>query len=353
MELSLNEEQYQIHHRVNTFVQHDPAASDFRLERMPIMQHTILPGMASTGLLALAIPPQYGGIGGDLVSLGLAAEELETHDTAPREVLTAHTAMCGLSLLQWGDQEQKTRFLTPQSSGSRIGTAAFDIPAEDAVGLSTSFTARRLTDGNDTVYLLDGSQPDVRLASVADHILVLARLTDTGRMSVFIIERELTGVDAGERATAGCGAAIPLRGPLNLAQVHVHESRRLGAEGDGAAIVAHALNAARYTIAAGAIGIVKRCINHSLTCIDQHPEKKATHARFSPMIAQMFRRTEMARRMLNDAWQKDQGDDDRSRTLALAHWFATTAAYDSLADATQILSSCTHDMQPATMRGYA
>ena len=107
------------------------------------------------------------------------------------------------------------------------------------------------------------------------------------------------------------------------------------------------VNAGRFTLTAGAIGIVKRCVNHSLACIDQQKDRSHNYARFSPMVAGMFRRIDMARRMLNEATQAGRLDAAMSRALSLAHWFATTAAHDSLADATQIESVCMRYAEPA------
>jgi len=107
MEQQLNEEHLQIHRKIHAFTQSNLTSSAQGLDRQRVMHRDLLPAMASTGLLAISIPPQYGGAGGDAISLALAAEELEEFDTAPRVVLTAHTAMCGLSVLRWGNEAQK------------------------------------------------------------------------------------------------------------------------------------------------------------------------------------------------------------------------------------------------------
>jgi glutaryl-CoA dehydrogenase (non-decarboxylating) len=252
--------------------------------------------------------------------------------------------MCGLSLLRWGSEAQKSRFLMPQADGSRVGTAAIDVSDEETVGYSTPFIARKVHSQDGISYVLDGNMSGVRLAMVADHFLVVARSVSTEQMTAFIVERGQAGVVVDD---APAGDAIPLFGDFTLNGVHMPESHRLGAEGEGEAIGRFAVNAGRFAITAGAIGIVKRCINHSLACIDQQKDRNDNYARFSPMVAGMFRRVEMARRMLNEAIQTDRLDAEMSRSLSLAHWFATTAAQDSMADATQIESVCARYAAPA------
>src|SRR5258708_2313059 len=81
--------------------------------------------MAEIGLLGICLPEKYGGAGMDYISLGIASEELERADTAPRTVLSVHMGLNSLTLLQWANEEQKKRILTPQAKGAKI--AAFGL----------------------------------------------------------------------------------------------------------------------------------------------------------------------------------------------------------------------------------
>ena len=83
---------------------------------------SLLPGMARLGLLGLCIPSRHGGFDFDYISLGLACEELEYGDTSLRVILSVHLALHGLTLLSWGSEEQKERWLKPQARGEKIAT---------------------------------------------------------------------------------------------------------------------------------------------------------------------------------------------------------------------------------------
>src|SRR5437870_10510470 len=80
----------------------------------------ILGGMAKLGLLGISVPQEYGGAGMDYVCLGLASEELEYVDTSLRVIMSVHAGLNCLTLLTWGSEEQKRRYLVPQAQGSKI-----------------------------------------------------------------------------------------------------------------------------------------------------------------------------------------------------------------------------------------
>ena len=83
---------------------------------------SLLPRMAKLGLLGLCTPSRHGGFDFDYISLGLACEELEYGDTSLRVILSVHLALHGLTLLSWGSEAQKERWLRPQARGEKIAT---------------------------------------------------------------------------------------------------------------------------------------------------------------------------------------------------------------------------------------
>src|SRR5262249_31132093 len=126
--------------------------------------------MASLGLLGISVPPEYGGAGMDYISLGLASEELEYVDTSLRVIMSVHAGLNCLSLLTWGNESQKHRYLVPQAEGKKIATYGLTEPGagSDVRGIQT--TAVRKGDR----YLLTGEKMWISLADVADHFLVFA-----------------------------------------------------------------------------------------------------------------------------------------------------------------------------------
>src|SRR4249919_1355224 len=131
--------------------------------------------MAELGFLGAPIPEAYGGAGMDYISFALLCEELERADTAFRVVQSVHVGLNSLTLLQWGTEAQRQRYLMPQARGEKLATFGLTEPGvgTDAGALQT--TARREGDR----YLLNGQKIWISLADLADHFLVFASVDRT------------------------------------------------------------------------------------------------------------------------------------------------------------------------------
>src|ERR1700676_2607168 len=130
----------------------------------------ILGGMAKLGLLGVSVPPEYGGAGMDYICLGLASEELEYVDTSLRVIMSVHAGLNCLTLLTWGSEEQKRRYLVPQAQGTKIAGYGLTEPSagSDARGIQTTAIKKG------SRYLITGEKTWISLANVADHFLVFA-----------------------------------------------------------------------------------------------------------------------------------------------------------------------------------
>src|SRR5215218_5882692 len=163
MDFSLNEEQLQARKMVRDFAQKEVIPVIAEWDRKEEMNPTFLPRMAELGILGICIPVRYGGQGFDYITLGLVCEELERADTTLRVVMSVHVGLNSLSLLQWGTEEQKQRFLTPQARGEKY--AAFGLTESGAGSdvAAMNSTARRVGDK----YILNGEKMWISLASKA------------------------------------------------------------------------------------------------------------------------------------------------------------------------------------------
>src|SRR6266568_4821566 len=77
---------------------------------------------------ARAFAERYGGAGMDYIAFALLCEEMERADTAFRVILSVHTGLNSLTLLQWGSEEQKERYLVPQARGEKLATFGLTEP---------------------------------------------------------------------------------------------------------------------------------------------------------------------------------------------------------------------------------
>ncbi len=135
MDFSLSQEQQMTRKMVRDFAQKEiaPVIKEYDRKQEPIP--FMLRRMGELGILGLPFPVRYGGQGMDFVSWGLACEELEAVDTHLRVVMSVHTGLCGMTLFQWGTEEQKQQFLIPLAREKRSAAAPLRNPAWDRMWL--------------------------------------------------------------------------------------------------------------------------------------------------------------------------------------------------------------------------
>jgi glutaryl-CoA dehydrogenase (non-decarboxylating) len=301
----------------------------------------ILGGMAKLGLLGVSVPQEYGGAGMDYISLGIASEELEYLDTSLRVIMSVHAGLNCLTLLSWGTEDQKQRYLVPQAQGKAISGYGLTEPSagSDARGIQTTATKKG------DRYVLNGEKSWISLADVADNFLVIAwtdlekkKKGDPSGMTAFIVERRFKGFSSGPMKEKW-GILAGNTGFFKMDDVEVPEENVLGRPGEGFKIAMFALDQGRFTVAAGATGLIRACRD---ACVKYAKERKTfgveigQHQLVKEMIAQMESDYQSARLLwLRSGWLKNNGTRN-TRETGLAKWFATVASERAAGDAVQI-----------------
>jgi glutaryl-CoA dehydrogenase (non-decarboxylating) len=301
----------------------------------------VLGGMAKLGLLGISVPVEYGGAGMDYICLGLASEELEYVDTSLRVIMSVHAGLNCLSLLTWGTEEQKQRYLVPQAQGKKIAGYGLTEPGAGSDARAIQTTAIK----KGSRYVLAGEKSWISLANVADHFLVVAwtdlekkKQRDTSGLTAFIVERTFKGFSSGPMKEKW-GILAGDTGYFKLEDVEVPEENVLGRVGEGFKIAMFALDQGRFTVAAGATGLIRACRDAS---VKYAKERKAfgveigQHQLVKEMLAQMESDYQAARLLwLRAGWLKNTGHRN-TRETGLAKWFATVASERAAGDAVQI-----------------
>src|SRR5262245_62873625 len=127
--LDLTEEQQLLEQSVREWGARAVAPRIHDLDRAHQFDRGLLPQMADLGLLGICVPQKYGGAGMDYLALGIASEELEYLDTSLRVILSVHVGLNSLTLLSWGTEDQKNRYLVPQAQGKKIATDVLNEPS--------------------------------------------------------------------------------------------------------------------------------------------------------------------------------------------------------------------------------
>jgi alkylation response protein AidB-like acyl-CoA dehydrogenase len=339
MDFSLSEEHRMVQQMVREFAQKEVAPVIKEYDRRQEMAPFVLPRMAELGILGICLPVRYGGQGMDYIALGLACEELEAVDTALRVVMSVHVGLNSLGLFQWASEDQKQRFLVPQARGEKIACFGLTESGAGSDAASIASTARR--DGNE--YVLNGEKMWISLASRADHVLWVARTNPDAKkphdgLSAFLVELNRPGVSRGD-IHGKLGVRAGSTGWIAFQDVRVPAGDRIGQEGEGFKIAMACLDNGRYTVAAGATGLIRACLDASVKYARQRQAFGREIGKFQLVqqkIARMVQFYDAARLLfLRAGWMKNQGLRN-TRETSLAKWFATDASFEAASEAVQV-----------------
>jgi glutaryl-CoA dehydrogenase (non-decarboxylating) len=341
LDFDLTEEQRLLEQSVREWGAKAVAPRIKELDRAHKFDPAVFPQMAELGLLGASVPAEYGGAGMDYVSLGIISEELEYVDTSLRVVMSVHAGLNCLSLLTWGTEAQKQQYLVPQAQGKKIATYGLTEPAagSDVRGMQTVAVKK---DGR---YHLTGEKMWISLADVADNFLVFGwtdlekkKAKDPSGISAFIIERGFKGFSSGTLKEKW-GILAGNTGYFKMDDVEVPAENLLGKEGEGFKIAMFALDQGRFTVAAGATGLIRACRDASAKYAKERKTfgvEIAQHQLVKEMIAQMESDYQAARLLwLRAGVLKNKGRRN-TRETGLAKWFATVASERAAGDCVQV-----------------
>ena len=300
--------------------------------------HDIKQLLADNEILGLPFPTEYGGVGGDLLMLCLAIEEIARACVTSSLILAVH-ALGGRPLVLAGTDEQKRRWIPELAAGRTI--AAFALTeagaGSDASALRTS--ARPDGDG----YVIDGSKRFITNGGVAGLYAVFA-VTDptapTGKgISCFMVEADWPGFSVA-RTEHKMGIRGSPTAELLFERVRVPAENRVGAEGEGYRIALKTLQHSRAGIAAQAVGIAGAATDAAVEYARTREQFGQPIGRFQmiqAMLADMATRTEAARQLLYHACVEiEAGSSSAVRWAAMAKLFAGDTAMAVTTDAVQV-----------------
>lgn len=337
MDFNFTEEQEMLRQTVRNFTDKEIMPNIADWDRNGKFDPKILTRLAELGLMGVCIPEKYGGSGMDYNALAIVCEELERGDTAFRTAVSVHTGLNSMSILQWGTEAQKQKYLVPQAKGEQIGAFGLTEPGagSDVAALQTT----AVKDGDH--YILNGQKTWISLCDTADNFLVFA-YTDKAKkhhgISAFIVERTWEGFSS--KATKGkLGIRSGNTGELFFDQVKVPKENLVGEEGEGFKIAMASLDNGRFTVAAGAVGQIMACLEASVNyCHERETFGKSIgkHQLVQQMIAKMEAGWQMSRLLVYRAGElKNQGIRN-TRETSLAKWQACDFANQAANDAVQV-----------------
>lgn len=355
IDFSLSEEQQHIQDAVRAFVDERvlPVAVQNDMEHK--LDMSLIDGMRDLGILGAPIPTEWGGAGLDFISEALICEEIERGEAALRTLISVHVGLNSLSLLGNANDEQKERWLRPQATGEKL--AAFGLTEPDAGSDVAAMKCTAIKQGDGT-YVLNGEKSWISYATVADHALVFAKTDpDAGHkgISAFVVDLKndagVTTKDYEHKLGIWAGST----GSLFFNDVRLPADRLIGEEGAGFKIAMYSLDHGRFTVAAGAVGVIRACLEASTKYANEREtmgKPIGTHQFVQDFIAQMAADYEQSRLLVwKAAWLKNQGVRN-TRETSLAKWIATEGAFRAAHNAIQIHGAMGFDEETGIARFF-
>ena len=298
--------------------------------------YPLIAAMAKMGLFGLPFPEEYGGMGGDLLAVCLAIEELGRVDSSVAITLEAAVCLGATPVYRFGTEEQKRQWLPALCAGEQL--AAFgltepgggtDVPG----GMRT--TARQ--DGGE--WVISGSKAFITNAGTdITSLITVAAKTGDKEISAFLVPAGSPGLTVGGHLSKVGWCASDTH-ELALDEVRVPAANLLGQRGRGYAQFLSILGEGRVAIAALATGLAQGCVDESLRYASERRAFGKPIGDFQAIqfkIADMEVRAHTARVAYRDAATDLIAGRDIKRQAAIAKLYASEIAVSNAREATQV-----------------
>ena len=260
MDFRLTEEQRLVQQTAREFVDKELVPHVREWEERGEVPRSFYDKMAALGFLGAPVPEKYGGAGMDYVSFMLLLEEISRGSSSVRTTVSVQTSLSETSLMWFGSEDQKRRWLVPLAKGEKLGAWALTEPeaGSDAANLST--TAR--LDGNE--WVLNGAKRFISNGSIADYVQVYAREPGSKRhegLSCFLVDQGAPGFKVTNVETkTKLGLRASPTADLAFEDCRIPKDHLIGKQGEGWDQAMKTLNSGRIGIAAGAVGVARAAL---------------------------------------------------------------------------------------------
>lgn len=304
----LTDQQEMIRDAVREFARCEltPNAAKWDAERT--FPRDAIAGLGRLGMMGINVPEEWGGAGADFVSMAVALEEIARGDASTSTIVSGHNSVGCMPIFRFGSDAQRDRFLRPLAQGQQL--AAFLLT--EAHGGSDAGAPRTTARRDGDSYVINGTKQFITSGSTADVALVFAATgSRPGKdITAFIVPTDTAGYTV-TRVEKKLGQHASDTAQIALDNVRVHESLRLGEEGQGYRIALSNLEGGRIGIAAQAVGIAQAALDAALPYArERHVFGKpiVEHQAVGFRLAAMATRVETARQMVwHAAALKDAG----------------------------------------------
>lgn len=311
-----------------------PAAEEFNAEkRFPA---EIVRQMGEMGLFGIPFPEQYGGMGGDFLTLCLAIEELGRVDQSLGITLEAAVGLGAAPIFEFGTEEQRQRWLPPLARGEALGGFGLTEPGggSDVFGATRT---RAVEDGDD--WVIDGGKTFItNVGTELSELVTVTAFTAEGEMTSIIVPTDAPGLTIAPPYRKVGWHASDTR-ELAFDGVRVPQANTLGDRGAGFRQFLKTLDDGRIAISALAVGMIQGCADE---CVRYATEREAFGAPIGKQQAVAFKIADLevaaqtARQMYYYAARRKLEGLPYKREASIAKLYSSEQAVTAAREATQV-----------------
>jgi alkylation response protein AidB-like acyl-CoA dehydrogenase len=337
MSFKFTEEQLMIRSMVRDLSRTEFAPKAMERDKTKEFPADNLKKLGELGLMGMMVPPEYGGSGADTVSYVLALAEVAYACAATAVVMSVHNSIVCESILRFGTEDQKKRYVTQLASGKILG--AFALTEPNAGSDPARQTTRAVFDGD--AYILNGTKRFTTTAKNAGLIIVTAKTDEEARhrgISAFLVKQGTPGMTVGPLEDK-MGLRASDTADLIFENCRIPVEDRLGQEGDGFLIAMTGLDGGRIGIAAQSVGVAQAALDAAVHYSQEREQFGQTISKFQGLrwiIADMATEIEAARLMMLSAAQMKDDGENYTLQASMAKLFASEMVNRITAKAVQI-----------------
>lgn len=306
----------------------EPHAAEW--DRTKEFPRAVIDELGKLGFLGMTVPERYDGMGFDTVTYLLALEELAAADAGIAVSVGIQNAIPATMLLRHGSEAQRDRWLKPLARGELL--VGFALSEPDAGSDPAGMHAQAVRDGSG--WVLNGMKAWATNGGTADLMMVMARTDSAGNrrgakgISTFIVPTDTPGYRAG-RPEDKMGLRASNTATVALEELRLPPDALLGEEGMGFVYSMEGLEAGRLGIAAQAVGIARRALEHTVAyCAERRqfdrPLREFQGVQFK--LADMATRVAAARALAHAAASRKDRDEPVTAQASMAKLFASETA---------------------------
>ncbi len=340
-DVELTEEHIMLRDMVRKFATNEISPVVDQDENDHRFQRELVTKMGELGLFGCPVPEEYGGNGMGYLAHAIVTEEIGRASGSLRVAFNMQTMGTAMSILKWGSEELKRKYIPALMSAEILG--CFGITEPDAGSDTAAMASTAVRDGNE--YILNGRKMWITWCPVADMSVIFAMTDKKAKhngMSVFVMDMDSPGVST-KAIKSKLGIWACPTGEIIMEDVRIPATNLLGEEGRGFGYLMKELISTRLSAAAGAVGSCQAALDEAIKYANERKQFGKSIAEFQmvqEVIARMVAETEAARALVwRCAIQKDKGLVNNMRETVLAKYYACRAADEVPNLALEVLSA--------------